>query len=182
METAQKLGIKVFLYFLYKKIIIGIILLILSFVALYYKDVIGLKLFFILGGKAGSIINSSIILFFVISLIFLFGGIILSWLDYISCTFILGDNAFSIKRGILNKKEVSIPYRQIQNVSIEQNFSSRTMGVCKLVVLTAGNDNNDKDGEAEGVFDIIDSGVAVKLKNELLHRSNIQNNNINNPI
>jgi len=98
----------------------------------------------------------------------------MSWFKYISCDFTLGENAFSIRKGVLSKKEVSIPYRQIQNIDIEQSFNFKMMGVCKLVILTAGNDNNDKDGESEGVFDVIDFKVASSIKEMILQKTNIQ--------
>ncbi len=175
MEKEQKLGIRVFYYYLYNRIIIGTILLIISFVVLSYKAEIISKILSGFNDKAEMVMNYVLLLLFVISGLVLLSRAIISWFEYSNCTYILGENAFSVKRGFFNKREVSIPYRQIQNVSIEHSFSNRAMGVCKLVILTAGNDNNDKDGEAEGVFDVISSDVAEKLKNDLLARSNVQN-------
>lgn len=74
----------------------------------------------------------------------------------------------------MSKKEVSIPYRQIQNINIEQTFSHKMMRVSKLIILTAGSDNADKVGESEGVFEIIDSELALKIREELLKRTNTQ--------
>ena len=48
------------------------------------------------------------------------------------------------------------------------------MGVSKLVILTAGNDNNDKEGESEGIFQVIDSNIAEKMRTDILERANIQ--------
>ncbi len=86
----------------------------------------------------------------------------------------MGENAFSIGRGIFNKTEVAIPYRQIQNLDIEEPFIYRTMGVVKLVILTSSDDNNDTKGEAEGVFPVIDKDIATKLRDTLLQKANIQ--------
>ena len=102
------------------------------------------------------------------------GGALVSYLDYINCTFILDDFSITIKRGILSKKTISIPYKQIQDISLEQSFSNRMMNVCKLAILTAGNDDNDKDGEAEGVFQIIDINVAKNLQSIILQKNNTQ--------
>ena len=174
MEQEQKLGIKVFYYYLYKKILLGIILLIISMIVLSLKSVLISKLALLFPAS----ITSSIISFlttglFVFSFLALIGGAFLSWLNYISCTFILSDISFIIKRGILSKKTVSMPYRQIQDISIEQSFSDRLMGVCKLAILTAGNDNNDKEGEAEGIFNTIDINVAKNLQNIILQKNNL---------
>ncbi len=175
MEQEQKLGLKVFYYYLSKKILLAIVLLVVSIIVLSVKDTLVSKIAFIFSLNTASVIISYLLIgLFTISFLFLFGGLLVSWLNYISCTFILSDLSFVIKRGILSKKMVSIPYKQIQDISIEQSFSNRMLGVCKLVILTAGNDNNDKEGEAEGVFDIIDLEVAKNLQSTILQKNNIQ--------
>jgi len=175
MNTSQKLGIKVFYYYLSKKISAGIALLVVSFIISSFKDsmVSGLNSFLSLI-TATSIVTYFINGLFIVSVLLLVLGGLMSWFKYISCDFTLGENAFSIRKGVLSKKEVSIPYRQIQNIDIEQSFNFKMMGVCKLVILTAGNDNNDKDGESEGVFDVIDFKVASSIKEMILQKTNIQ--------
>jgi len=49
------------------------------------------------------------------------------------------------------------------------------MGVCKLTILTAGNDNNDREGEAEGVFQVIDINIAKNLQNTILQKNKTAN-------
>ena len=66
----------------------------------------------------------------------------------------LDDDALKIRRGILSKEEIAIPYRQIQDVDIEQNISDRLWGVARLAILTAGHEEA-KEGEeddSEGIF------------------------------
>jgi uncharacterized membrane protein YdbT with pleckstrin-like domain len=175
MEQEQKLGGRVFRYYFYKKILLGIVLLVISVIALSFKDtLVSVTTPIFSANAANNIINYLVIGLFSISFIALLGGVFISWLDYISCTFILGDLSFVIKRGILSKKITTIPYKQIQDISIEQSFSNRMMGVCKLVILTAGNDNNDKEDESEGIFKVIDIDVAKNLQNTILQKNNIQ--------
>ena len=52
----------------------------------------------------------------------------------------LDTDALKIKRGILSKEEIAIPYRQIQDVDIEQSISDRMWGVARLAILTAGHE------------------------------------------
>lgn len=171
----QKLGIKVFYYYLSKRISIGLILLVISFIVASSKDWMASKIVLIFSIQTTvSIVNYIINGLFLISILLILGALLMSWLLYIGCDYTLGDNAFSIRRGILSKKEVSIPYRQIQNIDIEQTFNHRMMGVSKLVVLTASNDNNDKVGESEGVFDVIDSKLALTIKEYILQKTSIQ--------
>ena len=96
----------------------------------------------------------------------------MSWINYISCEYSLDENAFSIRRGIFNKKEVFIPYRQIENINIDQTLNFKMMGVSKLTVDTAGNDNNA--GKPEVVFDVIDSRIAVSIRDFILQRTNLE--------
>ena len=175
MDTKQKLGIKVFYYYLSKRISFGIILLVVSIIVAFSKISLISKLSSLISlNGAITIINYLVYILFIISVLLILGALFISWLSYINCDYTLSENALSIRRGILTKKEVSIPYRQIQNIDIEQSFNYRMMGVSKLVILTAGNDNKDKEGEAEGIFEIIDSDNAKKIKEYILEKSNIQ--------
>lgn len=174
MENEQKLGIKVFYYYLYQKIVIGIILLIASFVVLSFKANITSIFNSVFSHNTSlSITNYIIITFFIVSFITIVSEILTSWISYIRIIFTLDENSITIKSGIFNKKEISIPYRQIQDVTITQKVSQRMMGVSSLVILTAGHDNNDKEGEAEGMFEVIDSEIAQKMRVTILERSNV---------
>lgn len=158
MDIQQSLGARTLIYYLYRNTLLGVILLIVSFVIGTINPDIGL-------------ISSALM---VLSFFIIIVGAIRGWIKYVSCTFVLGEYALIIRRGILSKRETSIPYRQIQNVDISQSFSNRMMGVSKLVILTAGHDDNDNTGESEGIFDVIQSSVASELQEELLKRTNIQ--------
>jgi len=106
-------------------------------------------------------------------LTFLF-ALLVSWLIYANYTFCLGEDALKIKRGIFAREEIAIPYRQIQDVDIEQDFSYRTFGVSRLVILTAGHeDEKGQSDEAEGVLPTIDSALAERLQSQLLLRANV---------
>src|SRR5271165_950905 len=51
---------------------------------------------------------------FALFIILLLGTFLVAWLIYINYQFYLGEDALKIKRGVFNKEEVAIPYRQIQ--------------------------------------------------------------------
>jgi uncharacterized membrane protein YdbT with pleckstrin-like domain len=175
MEQKQRLGIRVFYYYLSKKILVGLVLFVVSLICLSLKDSVLIKVLFMFpGATASNLMGSFINILFIVSFLFLIGGMVLAWIKYLSCTFTFGDVAFNIERGILSKKEIAIPYRQIQNVNIEQSFSHRLMGVSKLIIQTAGDDDNEKEGEASGVFDVIDSRIAEETRNILLQKANVQ--------
>ncbi len=175
MNTEQKLGIKVFYYYLSKRLLIGVLLLIVSFIFLSFKGAIVSKIAFLFSVKlALAIISSFIFILFTASVILIIGGLFMSWMDYISCVFTLDEASFNIRRGIFNKREVSIPYRQIQDINIEQTFNHRMMGVSKLIILTAGNDDKGKEGGSEGIFEVIDSRVAKDVRKSILQKTSIE--------
>jgi len=176
MENKQKLGIKVFYYYLSKNILSGVFLLIASVIIVSFKKEIIVKLSSVLPTNIASSITGIFTNgLFIISLLVLLIGTFISWLKYKSYFFVIGENTFTIKRGIFNKKEVSIPYLQIQNIHIEQSFSERLMGICRLHILTAGNDNGNTAINEAGVnFDIIDIKVANNLKEVVLQKTNIK--------
>jgi len=103
-----------------------------------------------------------------------------AWLIYKNYVFLMADDSFKIKRGILNKTENAIPYRQIQNVDIERSFIFQMFGLSRLIILTAGHEDETPKGtpsvsdEAEGIIPAIDKNLAEMLQTELLKRAEIQ--------
>jgi putative membrane protein len=99
-----------------------------------------------------------------------------AWLIYKNYKYCLGDDSLKIKRGILNKEEVAIPYRQIQDVDLRRDVSFQMMGLSQIVILTAGHDDNEKPGDddTEGILPALDKDLAEWLQAELLRRANVQ--------
>ena len=175
MNAPQKLGIKVFYYNLSQKIMTGLFLLVAAFILLSFKSFLIFKIALLLPADiAAAIVSYLTFGLFIISFLFILGGFLISWFGYVGCTFTLDENSFNIKRGIFNKKETFIPYRQIEDIDIEQSFYHRMLGVSKLVILTVGDDDNDKQGESEGVFEIIDSRVAEQIRKDIMQKTNVQ--------
>lgn len=101
--------------------------------------------------------------------------LLVAWLIYANYKYCLGDDSLKIKQGILDKREVAIPYRQIQDVDIERDLSFQMFGLSRIVILTAGHDD-DRPGndESEGALPAIDKDLAEWLQAELLKRANVQ--------
>ena len=174
MNTNQKLGIKVFYYYLSKRVTIGIFLLVISFIISSMKGAVVTKMDLLIPLTVSLTIVGYLVsgLFIASTLLILF-GIVMSFINYISCEYTLDENSISIRRGIFNKKEVFIPYRQIENINIDQTFNFKMMGVSKLTIETAGSDSNN-GGDPEGVFDVIDSKVANSIRETILQRTNTE--------
>ncbi|MDD5318519.1 MAG: PH domain-containing protein [Candidatus Pacebacteria bacterium] len=130
-------------------------------------------------GKINAVIDLFILGFIFLWLLVVILNILVAWVGYHFCSFCLNDNALEVRKGFLHKVELSIPYRQIENVDMEQGLIGQSLGVCKLIILTAGHedDKSEKDGgdggESEGVLPMLDKDFADDLKKELLARSSL---------
>jgi putative membrane protein len=102
--------------------------------------------------------------------------ILIAWLIYKNYKYCLGDDSLKIKRGILNKEEVAIPYRQIQDVDLRRDLTFQMIGLSQIVILTAGHDEDEKPGDddTEGILPALDKDLAEWLQAELLKRANVQ--------
>jgi putative membrane protein len=102
--------------------------------------------------------------------------LLIAWLVYKNYKFCLGDDSLKIKHGILNKEEVAIPYRQIQDVDIRRDLSFQIIGLSQIIILTAGHEDNEKPGDddTEGILPALDKDLAEWLQAELLKRANVQ--------
>ena len=101
---------------------------------------------------------------------------LIAYLTYVNYLFALDDDALKIRRGIIAKEEIAIPYRQIQDVDINQSISDRLWGVARLAILTAGHEEA-KEGEeddSEGVLPAVDRALAESLQTELLKRADVE--------
>ncbi len=101
--------------------------------------------------------------------------LIMVWLTYRYYKYCLGEDSLKIKRGILNKEEVAIPYRQIQDVDIKRDLYFQMLGLSRIIILTAGQeDETPRDSESEGVLPALDKDLAEWFQAELLKRANVQ--------
>jgi len=104
-------------------------------------------------------------------------AILLAAIDYYTYFFMLDENGLRIKQGLINKVETSLPYRQIQNVDIEQTLIHQMLGVARLAVLTAGQrgiEETDKADDNELTLPVIDKSRAEEIRQFLLEKSNIE--------
>jgi len=110
---------------------------------------------------------------FIIFFIALIVALISSSIVYKSHEFCLANDALKIRQGVMTKQEIAIPYRQIQNVDIERDVLDQVLGLSKIVILTAGHDDDSKN-ESEGILPAMDKHLAYSLQEELLKRADVQ--------
>jgi uncharacterized membrane protein YdbT with pleckstrin-like domain len=174
-ETYHKLGGKTLMMFVIQRIQAALVLLIVAIVLWVIQSQSFLAQIPIsnLNQYIGLAADACFLLFAFFFLIAFF----IAWLIYINYKFSLGEDSLKIKRGILNKEEVAIPYRQIQDVDIDRNLSLRMLGVSRILILTAGQTEvkpGDDEDESEGILPALDRDLAEWLQAELLKRANIQ--------
>jgi putative membrane protein len=102
--------------------------------------------------------------------------LLIASLIYKNYKYCLGDDSLKIKRGILNKEEVAIPYRQIQDVDLRRDLTFQMIGLSQIAIITAGHDEDEKPGDddTEGILPALDKDLAEWLQAELLKRANVQ--------
>ena len=102
-------------------------------------------------------------------------ALLIGWLVYINYRFMVGEDALRVKRGVLNKEEVAIPFRQIQDVTIERDLSYQMWGLSRIVILTAGHEEKSEvRDESEGILPAIDKALAEQLQETLLQKANVE--------
>ena len=174
-ETYHTLGKKTFWVFVLERIHASAVILLVSIVLFAVKDQPFLKNIPPVGDLTGYMNTITWTVFSIFVIVFLV-VLLVAWLIYANYKFSLGDDALKIKRGVLNKEEVAMPYRQIQNVDIQRDLGFQMMGLSKLVILTAGEEGKDAgdDDQSEGILPALDKDLAEWLQAELLKRANVQ--------
>lgn len=114
------------------------------------------------------------VLGFIVALGFLAVAFLIAYLTYRNYRFLLDTDSLKIKRGIFSQEEISIPYRQIQDVDIYRPFSLRLLGLSVIIILTAGQEKAGETGESEGLLPAMDNSEVEEIRNELLRRAEVQ--------
>lgn len=172
--TYHTLGKKTFWMFVLERINTAAVVLLVAICLFAVKDQAFLKNIPAIGDVTGYMNMITWTVFGIFVVIFL-AVLLIAWLTYANYKFYLDDDALRIKRGIFNKEEISMPYRQIQTVNIERDLGFQMMGLSRIVILTAGQDESKGDeDQSEGILPALDKDLAEWLQAELLKRANVQ--------
>lgn len=98
--------------------------------------------------------------------------------------FSIDEQGFEVEYGIIHKRSVSLPFRQIQNVNILRTLIDRLLGLAKLEVETAGSSNTKHrevvggiKSKAEGILPGITMADASHFHDLLLLKKEHQHAN-----
>ena len=180
----QHLGHKAFILFTLRRMSFGFIILVLVLIIAILNEHLlnGTTDILTSGGiaKTEAVGFASMILTDITLIIFGAGilicllGVLISLLDYKNYTYTFDEFDLIIKRGILDKKETSIPYRQIQDVNIERPLTYQILGLSKLTFSTAGTEETDKSEMTEVNIEPIDKDTAEEIQGLLQRKIGVQ--------
>jgi uncharacterized membrane protein YdbT with pleckstrin-like domain len=172
-EQYHMLGPKTFWIFFLQRVHASFILLLLT-IALFVVS----QQSFLVTKQYGNLTPYAVLGTWLCALLFIVVlgiSLFVSWLIYSRYKFCLSEDSLKIKRGVLNKEEVSIPYRQIQDVDIKRDLSFQMLGLSRILILTAGHEDEDHgQDDSEGILPAMDKDLAEWLQTELLKRANVQ--------
>ena len=99
--------------------------------------------------------------------------IFIAWIEYVTTTFQITENAFIVKKGFFLKHENSFPIRYINNVSYTQGIFDQALGVGTCIVDMVS-DEQDATYADKVILSDMDQGLVEELENILLNRAQAQ--------
>ena len=128
-----------------------------------------------LAGNLASLIPSIVLIIIFLAIILAGVGALIALLQYRFFTLTLEEFDLRLRKGIFNIQEITIPYRQMQNVDVVRNVLYRIFGISKLVIMSAGHDEDPTDEAVNNtVFNPIDHNLAEEIRAVLERRIGIQ--------
>ena len=180
MNEEHHLGHRALLVIMLQRVGAGVAIFVVT-VLLYYfgDDILSLM---VSGGNVASIDLSAITsaymtmlnILFLLSAVAVAFGLLWSLLEFINYTYTFQEFDLKVKRGILRKEEISIPYRQMQDVNLVRDIVYIIMGLSQLVINSAGREQRGEENETNIVLKPIEKDKAEEIRNFLERRIGIQ--------
>jgi len=126
------------------------------------------------GATASTIVTGGVMTILIISLAICLVEVVIARLEYRNYTYTFGEFDLIMKEGIIDKRENSIPYRQIQDVNVERNLAHQFMGLSRLVMRTAGHEESEEHEMAEIILEPIDKAMAEEIRTMLQRKVGVQ--------
>jgi len=184
LNQEQRLGRKAYLLLASRQMVPGIIILLIAFALLAASSTIaGVAIGFAkIGGLASTASSASIsggvsyvvMLIFMLGLVALVMSLVAARIEYRNYTFTFEEFGLKLKRGLFRLTEVSIPYRQMQDVDVERGFTHQLTGTSRVVINSAGHEEAAEHNETDIVLDPIDKEVAEDIRAMLQRKIGVQ--------
>lgn len=115
-------------------------------------------------------IDTLIIVLLLASIVTFFVGVILARLDYGNMTFTFETYDIVIRKGLITRRESSIPYHHIQKVHIERSPIQQMFRVSRVILATS-EDSKDADGSI--ILEPIDADLADDVRQMIENRMSV---------
>lgn len=188
LNQEQRLGKAAFVLLLIRKLVPGIIILLIAFVILLARS--GVVDLVILAMKVGGPVSTATMraisggASYVVELAFIFAGVsivmsvVTARVEYRNYTFTFEEFGLRLKRGLFRLTELTIPYRQMQDVDIERGFFHQMTKTARLVINSAGHEEPGSRfvpaEETNIVLDPIDKDSAEEIRLMLQRKIGVQ--------
>lgn len=104
--------------------------------------------------------------------------IISTRLNYKNYTFTFEQFGMRLRRGMVRTTELTIPYRQMQNVSIDRGFFHQLTGTSRVIINSAGNEEPatrfTPEEETNIILDPIETQIAEEIRLLLQRKIGVQ--------
>ncbi len=183
LNEEQHLGGKAFIIFLLRRLFPVFIFILLIIVAIPARDAIinGLSTSVSAQLNSDTTISLVVTIFAIglaallfLAILFFILGFIIAILEYKTYSFTLEEFSLVMRQGILNRKEDSVPYRQIQDVNIERPLIYLVLGLSKIIFITAGHEEAGEHEQTEIVLAPIDKDRAEEIREKLEREIGVQ--------
>jgi uncharacterized membrane protein YdbT with pleckstrin-like domain len=167
LNQEQRLGRKAYILMALHELKPGFIILLIALIALA------------LSSLAKTFIPALYVDYIVIGLFILTGvacfmSVITAKVVYRNYTFTFEEFGMKLKRGMMKIVEVTIPYRQMQDVGVERGFIHQITGTSRLIINSAGHEEVDEKNETDIVLDPIQKEVAEEIRLMLQRKIGVQ--------
>ena len=180
----QHLGYKAFILFVIRRMLAGIILLAVVLAIVIFANNLSAIVRNIVSltnvskenvsGVASTVLIYISIVIFWLGALGCFFGILIACLEYMNLTFTFNEFDIIMKKGILDRKENSIPYRQIQDVNLDRPLIYQVFGLSKLVLRTSGTEEKNEHGLTEINISPIEKNLAEEIQQMLERKIGVQ--------
>ncbi len=169
------LGKKTYAIFIIKQTSFAVIFLVAAIALGILNMTIGSN--FVAGQSIGEILNLGMLGAVFVGVTLGFGGFGIAKLKYKLAKVMLDESSLRIISGLLNKKEIAIPFRRVQTVEIHQSPIQRLIGVGNVVIATTTDLDTPSEVEStadEEIIPLMDYDLARAVADQLTKRAEVE--------
>ncbi|MCX6715423.1 MAG: PH domain-containing protein [Candidatus Taylorbacteria bacterium] len=171
LNQEQRLGRKAYFLIVFHKVKVGLIILLIAFILLALNSFAGK----FIPSFIPAVIATYIVLgAFILALVACIMSIFAARAEYSRHTFTFEEFGLKLKSGVFKITEVTIPYRQMQDINIERDMLHQMTGTARIVIDSAGHDDEGEKSENDIVLDPIDKEVAEEIRLMLQRKIGVQ--------